>query len=78
MEIRIGIAESPQALEIELGPESDRDDLMNEVDRVLSAGDGTVLKLVDRKGKAIIVPGGRISFVEVGSGDTERRIGFGA
>ncbi len=78
MEIRIGIAESPQTLEIELDPDTNRDDVMSEVERVLSAGAGTVLKLTDRKGKETLIPGGRISFVEVGSGDAERRIGFGA
>jgi len=78
MEIRIGIAESPQALELELDSGTDRSKLLGEVEEVLTAGAGSILRLTDRKGKEVLIPGGRIAFVEVGSGDVERRIGFGA
>ncbi len=77
MEIRIGIAESPQTLEVELAPDSDRDAILADIEKVLG-GDASVLRVTDRKGKEIIVSATKISFVEVGSGDADRRIGFGA
>ncbi len=37
-----------------------------------------VLWLTDRHGRQIGVPAGRIAYVELGSPDSERRIGFGS
>lgn len=77
MEIRIGIADSPQVVEITLDDEVDRSDVVTQVEKTLKKPD-EVLRLVDRKGRDWMVPAGRISFVEIGTGDAERRIGFGA
>ncbi len=77
MEIRIGIAESPQTLEVELAHDSDRDAIISSVEKVLG-GDAPVFRVTDRKGKEIIVSAAKISFIEIGSGDADRRIGFGA
>jgi hypothetical protein len=77
MEIRIGIADSPQIVEIELAEETDRDALKAEVSATL-ADTTKVLWLTDRRGKETAIPGVRISFVEISEADVERRIGFGA
>lgn len=77
MDVRIGIAQSGQVIEIEMEDDTDRSALKAEVDAVL-ADDGKILWLTDRRGKETGVPGDRISFVELGEEDAERRIGFGA
>ena len=76
MDLRIGIAESPQVVEIELDEDVDRDDVKSRIAAAVDSGD--VLSLVDRRGRDWMVPGKRISFVEIGTADAERRIGFGA
>jgi CBS domain containing-hemolysin-like protein len=77
MEIRIGIADSPQVIEIELDHEVDRSEVVSQVEATLKSGD-EVLRLVDKKGRDWMVPAKRIAYVEVGTADAERRIGFGA
>lgn len=77
MDVRIGIAQSGQVIELELEEETDRAALKKQVDQVL-AEESNVLWLVDRKGKDVAIPSARISFVELSSDDPDRRIGFGA
>jgi hypothetical protein len=38
---------------------------------------GTLLRLVDEKGRLVVVPGAAIGFVEIGAPET-RRVGFGS
>lgn len=77
MDVRIGIAQSAQIIELELDDQTDRDELKKQVDQTL-AKEGSVLWLIDRKGKEVAVPSDRVSFVELSSADPDRRIGFGA
>ena len=77
MDLRIGIAQTNQVIELELDAETDRDALKKQVDSVLG-DESSVLWIVDRKGKETAVPAARISFVELTSTDPDRRIGFGA
>ncbi len=77
MDVRIGIADSPQIIEVDMSDETDRDALKATVNAVL-AGTTPVLTLEDRKGKELNVPGSRVSFIEIGAADAERKIGFGA
>ena len=77
MDLRIGIAQSNQTLDIELDADTDRDELKKQIDEVL-ADDAKVLWVADRKGKETAVPSSRISFIELSSEDADRRIGFGA
>ncbi|MDH4279086.1 MAG: DUF3107 domain-containing protein [Acidimicrobiia bacterium] len=76
MDLRIGIADSPQVVEIELDDDVDRAEVKSKVEASLNESE--VLCLVDRKGRDWLIPSGRISFVEIGTSDAERRIGFGA
>ena len=77
MDVRIGIAESSQIIEVEMADDADRDELKTNVDSVLS-GATAVLTLADRRGKEYHVPAGRIAFVEIGAPTGDRKIGFGA
>jgi hypothetical protein len=76
MDVRIGIAQTGQVIELELADDTDRAELKKQVDATL-ADDVAVLWLVDRKGKELAIPAAKISFFELGTVDPERRIGFG-
>ncbi len=76
MDVRIGIAQSAQVIELELG-DVDRDEIKKMISDAVGDSDG-VLWLTDRKGKEVALPSAQISFVELSSVDPERRIGFGA
>ena len=57
-------------------PDDERDDVRSRVDAALS-GASDVLWLTDKRGREIGVPASKIAYVEVGSPDGDRRIGFG-
>ena len=75
MDVRIGLTQTPKELEVQLGDEADADALRAQVDAALTAG-GT-LWLTDRKGRQVGVPAEKLAYVEIGSPDDGRRIGFG-
>jgi len=77
MDLRIGIAQSSQVIELEVSEDTDRDQLKADVASALGQEDG-VFWVADRKGKEIAVPSAKISFVEIGAASAARRIGFGA
>ena len=76
MDVRIGISESNQVVEIEMADDVDRDGLKSAVADAI--GTGSMLWVVDKKGKETGVPGAKIAFVDIGTTDADRRIGFGA
>lgn len=76
MDVRIGVLHTPKEIEVDLPADADRDEVRSRVDAALSSGDG-VLWLKDRLGAEYAIPAERIAWVQVGSADVERRIGFG-
>ncbi|MFP5326445.1 MAG: DUF3107 domain-containing protein [Acidimicrobiia bacterium] len=76
MDVRIGVLHTPRELEIEMADDTDRDQLLSEIETQLGQESG-VLWLTDRRGRRIAVPVSRVAFVEVGSPKEERRVGFG-
>lgn len=77
MDVRIGVLHTPKEIDIELPSGTDRDEVRARIDAALG-DESAVLWLTDRHGREIAVPAARIAYVEVGSADGERRIGFGA
>ncbi len=77
MEIRIGIVESPQTIDIEMADGTDLDDVKSKVEAAM-AGKLDVVWFEDRKNRNIAVPGLRIAFVEINPSEADRKIGFGA
>ncbi|MEM9132566.1 MAG: DUF3107 domain-containing protein [Actinomycetota bacterium] len=77
MDVRIGIAQSGQVIELELADDTDREELKKLLDKSLG-DDDAVLWLADKKGKDVAIPSSRVAFVELSSDDPDRRIGFGA
>lgn len=77
MDVRIGVLHTPKEIEIELPSGTDRAQVRSAIDAALADG-ASVLWLTDRHGRDIAVPAAKIAYIELGSPDGERRIGFGA
>ena len=75
MDIRIGIVQSMKELEVELPEDSNREQIMQEVETAL--GKDQILWLTDRKGRRVGVPASRIAYVEFTTSASERVVGFG-
>lgn len=76
MDIRIGVAQAPKELNIDLPEDVDRDELKQRVGAALSGATDT-LWITDRRGAEIGVAAAKIAYVEIGSAEGVRRIGFG-
>jgi len=76
VDVRIGLSQTPKELEVQLEEGADPAALRSQVDAALK--DGTTLWLTDRRGRQIGVPAEKLSYVEIGSPNEERRIGFGS
>ena len=75
MDVRIGVTYSPREIDFEMAPETDREALKQQIEQALS-DDDRVLWLVDHHGREVAVPSSKIAYVELGSPDHDRRIGF--
>ncbi|WP_199563634.1 MULTISPECIES: DUF3107 domain-containing protein [unclassified Streptomyces] len=74
MEVKIGVQHSPREIVLESGLSAE------EVESTVSealAGKAQLLSLTDEKGRKVLVPADRISYVEIGE-PSARRVGFGA
>jgi C4-type Zn-finger protein len=77
VDIRIGITQAPREIAVEVEDNAKaREALKKSVDAALK-GETTTLWITDKKGKDIAIPSAKIAYVEIGSTDAERRIGFG-
>jgi len=76
VDVRIGVTQAPRELTIELAEDTDRDELKARVEAAL-AGASDVLWVTDKRGKDVAIPSPKIAYVELGSADGDRRIGFG-
>jgi hypothetical protein len=77
VDVRIGITHTPKELEVEMPEDTDGDEVVAYIEKMLETGDG-VLWLTDRKGRRVAVPVVKVAYVEVGAPSSERRVGFGA
>jgi len=75
VDIRIGVTQAAREISLEQA-DDERDATKAKVEAALS-GAVDVLWLVDKKGRTIGVPAAKISYVEIGSVEGDRRIGFG-
>jgi hypothetical protein len=75
VDVRIGVTQSPKEIEIPLADDADPDKVRVYIETALSEG-GT-LWLTDRRGRQVGVPVAKLAYVEIGSPDAARRIGFG-
>ena len=75
VDVRIGVTQAPREISIEVDDDL-RDDVKSRVEAALS-GATDVLWVTDKRGRELGVPAAKIAYVEVGSADGDRRIGFG-
>ncbi len=75
VDVRIGITQATRELMVEM-PDDERDETIKIVEAAL-AGDAEVLWLNDKRGRRVGVPSAKLAYVEVGTNDGDRRIGFG-
>ena len=76
MDVRIGVTQTARDIAVEIADDVDRDELKAKIDAALT-GAVDVLWLTDKKGRDVAVSAAKIAFVEVGSAEGDRRIGFG-
>jgi uncharacterized protein DUF3107 len=76
VDVRIGVTYSPKELDIELSEDADPAKVKAEIEAAL--GGGSIVWVVDRRGRQVGVPSDKVAYVEIGTPDTDRRIGFGS
>ena len=76
MDLRIGVTQSPRELNIELADSTDRAELHAKIEAALT-GAVDVLWLTDKKDREVAVVAAKIAYVELGSAEGDRKIGFG-
>lgn len=76
MDIRIGVTYTPKEIALELADGVKPDAVKASVNEAIGNSEG-ILWLEDAKGRQIGVPSSKIAYVEIGSEDTGRPIGFG-
>lgn len=73
MEVKIGITDI--AREVSIDTNSSADEVAEQLREALT--NNGLLELVDEKGRRLLVPAGRIGYMDLGSA-TVRPVGFGA
>ncbi len=77
MDVRIGVTQAAREITLELDDDAKtRDDLKKAVDAALSGATDT-LWVTDKRGRQVGVPSAKLAYVDIGSSDTDRRMGFG-
>ena len=76
MDVRIGVKYSAKEISVELADDADREALKKQIGDALSDEDN-VLWLSDKRGRDVAVPAGKITYVEIGSSNVSKPIGFG-
>jgi hypothetical protein len=75
VDVRIGVTQAPREVTVEV-PDDERDEVTAQIEAALG-GKVEVLWIVDKKGRKVAVPAAKIAYVEIGTPDGDRRIGFG-
>jgi hypothetical protein len=76
VDVRIGVTQTARDIAIELADDIDREAVKAKIDAALT-GVVDVLWLTDKKGRDVAVAAAKIAFVEIGTAEGDRRIGFG-
>jgi hypothetical protein len=76
VDVRIGVTQAPREVTLEI-PDDERDKARAAIEAAL-AGAVDTLWLQDKRGKTVAIPSAKIAYVEMGSPDGDRRVGFGS
>lgn len=74
MEVKIGVQYSARELIVDSNESAEA--VQKAVQAALAAGEGGVLDLVDERGRRVLVPVSKLTYVEIGEPES-RRVGFG-
>ena len=74
MDVKIGVVYTPKELIVEL--EAGADEVRKTIDNALANAEPLVW-LTDTKGRRVGVPTDKIAYVEIGSDEDSRKVGFG-
>lgn len=74
MEVKIGVQYSARELIVDSNESAEA--VQKAVQDALAAGEGGVLDLVDDRGRRVLVPVSKLTYVEIGEPEA-RRVGFG-
>jgi hypothetical protein len=77
LEVRIGVTYTPKEIEVEVGEDTDPDQLIAAIEEAVST-EGRVLWLTDRKGRRVGVPSSKLAYIEIDADTHDRRVGFSA
>lgn len=75
MDVRIGVTNSMREIDLDVDDSIDRDDLKSHIESALST-EGGLLLMQDRRGREVMVPADKVAYVEIGSPNEGRTIGF--
>ncbi len=77
MDVRIGVTQATREISIELEDDAaTRKKIKAAIEAALSGASDT-LWITDKRGRDIGITAAKIAYVEIGSADADRRIGFG-
>ncbi len=77
MDVRIGVTQATREISIELEDDAaTRKKIKAAIEAALS-GTSDTLWITDKRGRDIGITAAKIAYVEIGSADADRRIGFG-
>lgn len=76
VDVRIGVTQAPRELSIEMADDEDRQALKSRIEAALT-GAVDVLWLTDKRRREIGVSAAKIAYVEIGTPEGDRKIGFG-
>ncbi|MBJ7293807.1 MAG: DUF3107 domain-containing protein [Ilumatobacteraceae bacterium] len=77
MDVRIGVTQATREISIELEDDAaTRKKVKAAIEAALSGASDT-LWITDKRGRDIGITAAKIAYVEIGSADADRRIGFG-
>ena len=77
VDIRIGVTQATREIAVEGEDDAKvREALKASVESAVK-GEIDTLWITDKKGRDIAIPSAKIAYVEIGSSDADRRIGFG-
>jgi hypothetical protein len=74
VEVKIGVQHAPR--EIVFESKQSPEEVESVVSNALAEGGSNMLSLTDEHGRKILVPAGRVAYVEIGE-QTGRKVGFG-
>jgi len=75
VDIKIGVTYTAKELDLELADDTDRDQMLKDIESALG-NEGGVLWLTDKRGRTVGIPAAKVAYVEVGSEVRDRRVGF--